>query len=200
MEGATDPILAVEEVTMTFRTRGKTVKALDRVSLRLRPGTITGFIGPDGSGKTTLMRMVAGLLLPDSGHLSVLGIDVLQDPLAVQSSIGYMPQHFGLYEDLTVQENLDLYADLQGLMPEERPLRYEKLMRMTNLAACREALWGNETKTGAGLHAGTPAPPSPFGRAHRRGGPGFAPGTLGHHPATGAARGYDRPPEYGVSG
>ena len=85
-------------------------------------GAVTGLIGPDGAGKTTLMRLIAGLLLADAGTIEALGIDVARDPLAVQARIGYMPQRFGLYEDLSVRQNLDLYADLQGV-PVERPPR-----------------------------------------------------------------------------
>ena len=78
-------------------------------------GELTALVGPDGAGKTTLMRLAAGLLRADAGELTVLGIDVAADPQQVQDRIGYMPQRFGLYEDLTVQENLDLYADLHGV-------------------------------------------------------------------------------------
>ncbi len=139
MDGSADPragppILSVEGISMTFRVRKRPVKALDGVSFSQRPGTITGLIGPDGAGKTTLMRLIAGLLVPESGSLTVQGIDVLRDPRAVQSVIGYMPQHFGLYEDLTVGENLDLYADLRGLAPSEQAGRYRELLRMTGLA------------------------------------------------------------------
>ena len=109
------------------------MQALDDVSFTIQPGRVTGLIGPDGAGKTTLMRLAAGLLLPDAGAIRVLDIDVLAQPLAVQSSVGYMPQRFGLYEDLSVQENLDLYADLQGVPVAERPARYAELMRMTGL-------------------------------------------------------------------
>ena len=94
---------------------------------------VTGLIGPDGAGKTTLMRLIAGLLRGDSGRIEVMGIDVARDPLTVQARIGYMPQHFGLYEDLSVQENLDLYADLQGVPPTERKEIYNELLHMTGL-------------------------------------------------------------------
>jgi ABC-2 type transport system ATP-binding protein len=136
------PILMLERVSKTFRAGVQTVTALEEISFRVRPGTIAGLIGPDGAGKTTIMRLIAGLLQPDSGSLRVLGIDVVQDPLAVQALIGYMPQHFGLYEDLTVRENLDLYAELRGLMPAERATRYEEFMGMTGLSPFTERLAG----------------------------------------------------------
>ncbi len=106
--------LICRDVTKTFRGGGRTVDALHNLSLKIRCGKISGLIGPDGAGKTTLMRLAAGLLRPNSGTVSVFGIDTLQRPVQAQANIGYMPQRFGLYEDLTVQENLDLYADLQG--------------------------------------------------------------------------------------
>ncbi len=105
-------------------------------------GRITGLIGPDGAGKTTLMRMAVGLLVPDAGRFTTLGLDATRDSLAVQARVGYMPQRFGLYEDLSVQENLDLYADLQGLPRAHRQARYEELMRMTGLARFTERLAG----------------------------------------------------------
>jgi ABC-2 type transport system ATP-binding protein len=137
-----DPILMLEGVSKTFRTGVQAVTALEEISFLVRPGTIAGLIGPDGAGKTTIMRLIAGLLLPDKGSLRVLGIDVARDPLAVQTMIGYMPQHFGLYEDLTVRENLDLYADLRGLIPAERATRYEEFMGMTGLSPFTERLAG----------------------------------------------------------
>src|SRR5215468_10385929 len=99
---------------------GKVVRALDGVSIKARHGTLTALVGPDGAGKTTLIRLIAGLMAPNAGTLEVLGIDVVTNPQAVQERIGYMPQKFGLYEDLTVQENLDLYADLHGIGAQER--------------------------------------------------------------------------------
>ncbi len=88
------------------------------------------------------MRLIAGLLVPDSGKIAVLGIDAIKEPLKVQHVIGYMPQRFGLYEDLTVQENLDLYADLQGLPDAERSDRYAELTKMTGLAPFTKRLAG----------------------------------------------------------
>ncbi|HUY90680.1 MAG TPA: ATP-binding cassette domain-containing protein [Pirellulales bacterium] len=135
-------VLDVRDVSKRFRTRRQTVEALAGVSLRVRKGQITGLIGPDGAGKTTLMRLAAGLLLPDEGEVFALGLNVVEDALEVQAGVGYMPQRFGLYEDLTVQENLDLYADLQGVPHAERGGRYEQLMHMTGLAPFTERLAG----------------------------------------------------------
>jgi ABC-2 type transport system ATP-binding protein len=127
-------VLSVEGVTKAFRSKARPVVALADVDFRIRAGQVTGLIGPDGAGKTTLMRLAAGLLVADEGRVIVLGLDVAHQSLTVQASVGYMPQRFGLYEDLTVQENLDLYADLQGVPRDERPNRYISLMRMTGLA------------------------------------------------------------------
>ena len=79
------------------------------------------------------MRLIAGLLRADAGRIEVLGLDVARDPLKVQARLGYMPQRFGLYEDLSVRENLDLYADLQGVPVADRPARYSELLHMTGL-------------------------------------------------------------------
>ena len=125
----TTAALVFEAVSKTFVAGGITVKALDGIDIQTRPGRVTGLIGPDGAGKTTVMRLAAGLLVPDAGSINVLGIDVVQQPLAVQSSVGYMPQRFGLYEDLSVQENLELYADLQGVTKGERVARYRPVWR-----------------------------------------------------------------------
>ncbi len=127
------PALSLEDVARSFRVGRRTVTALDGISAAAARGTVTGLIGPDGAGKTTLMRLVAGLLRADRGRIAVLGVDVARDPLAVQAMLGYMPQHFGLYEDLTVRENLDLYADLQGVPPADRAGRYGELLHMTGL-------------------------------------------------------------------
>jgi ABC-2 type transport system ATP-binding protein len=109
------------------------VQALEGVSLEAPRGMLTALVGPDGAGKTTLIRLAAGLLRADSGQLEVLGINVAQDPQQIQDRISYMPQRFGLYEDLTVSENLELYADLHGVTQEARAKRYPRLMEMTNL-------------------------------------------------------------------
>ncbi|WP_417810036.1 ATP-binding cassette domain-containing protein [Thioclava sp.] len=134
--------LVIAEVSRHFRTGKRDVTALDAVSATTEPGVITGLIGPDGAGKTTLMRLITGLLRADAGSIHVFGTDVSTDPLAVQGMISYMPQRFGLYEDLTVQENLDLYADLQGVAATARAARYDELMQMTGLAPFTPRLAG----------------------------------------------------------
>jgi ABC-2 type transport system ATP-binding protein len=128
-------ILEFFEVQKMFMSGRRKIHALKNVSLGIDRGIVTGLIGPDGAGKTTLMRLAAGLIVPDEGRITVLGMNATTEYLGVQATIGYMPQRFGLYEDLSVQENLDLYADLQGVPKELRPDRYRELMRMTGLAS-----------------------------------------------------------------
>jgi ABC-2 type transport system ATP-binding protein len=141
--GGSASVLLARNVSKTFRREtGELVRALVDVSLDAGRGTLTALVGPDGAGKTTLIRLATGLLTPDDGELTVLGLDVAAHPLEVQSSIGYMPQKFGLYEDLSVQENLDLYADLHGVTPEERSERYPRLMEMTALGPFTRRLAG----------------------------------------------------------
>jgi ABC-2 type transport system ATP-binding protein len=134
--------LVLEGVTRRFRVSKRVVTALDGVSARTSPGLVTGLIGPDGAGKTTLMRLIAGLLRLEEGRIAVFGTDVSAEPLRVQGMISYMPQRFGLYEDLTVQENLDLYADLQGVLAADRPARYAELLHMTGLKPFTSRLAG----------------------------------------------------------
>jgi ABC-2 type transport system ATP-binding protein len=132
---APQPALSLADVRHTFRAGKRVVTALDGITAEAARGAVTGLIGPDGAGKTTLMRLIAGLLRTDAGRIEVLGIDVARNPLAVQARLGYMPQRFGLYEDLSVAENLDLYADLQGVPRGERTTRYTELLHMTGLAS-----------------------------------------------------------------
>lgn len=128
------PVVEARDVAKAFARKGSApVTALSAITLSAMPGTITALVGPDGAGKTTLLRLTAGLMAIDGGSLSVFGQAVGDDPQAVQDRIGYMPQKFGLYEDLTVQENLDLYADLHGIARAERSAIYGRLMDMTDL-------------------------------------------------------------------
>jgi len=134
--------LEADHLTKRFKAGTRIVEALQEVSFRVRHGRVTGLIGPDGAGKSTVMRLAAGLLVPDAGRVTVLGVDATQNSLQVQTEIGYMPQRFGLYEDLSVQENLELYADLQGVPRDARASRYRELMRMTGLAPFTRRLAG----------------------------------------------------------
>ena len=137
------PALVARQLSKQFRPKdAAAVQALDAVSLEARHGELTALVGPDGAGKTTLMRLAAGLLHVDGGSLAVLGIDVLTDPQQVQDRIGYMPQRFGLYDDLSVAENLDLYADLHGVTAAERAQRYPALIEMTALGPFKARLAG----------------------------------------------------------
>ena len=124
------------------KTTGKLTNALQNVNIKIEEGKITALIGPDGAGKTTFLRMVCGLLFPTEGKLKVLGYDITENPQAVQDQLSYMPQKFGLYEDLSCQENLDLYADLHGIPENVRKERFEKLLDMTGLAPFTDRLAG----------------------------------------------------------
>src|SRR5438093_1655423 len=131
------------DIHKTFRRgTGEVVHALDGVSLEAAHGTLTALVGPDGAGKTTLIRLAAGLMSADGGELKILGVDVAADPQQVQDRIGYMPQKFGLYEDLSVQENIALYSDFHGLTAEKRRERYPRLMEMTALGPFMQRLAG----------------------------------------------------------
>lgn len=120
----------------------QSIDALREVSFRVMPASLNALVGPDGAGKTTLIRLMAGLMSADGGELTVLDMDPARDPQAIQNRIGYMPQRFGLYEDLSVQENLDLYADLHGVSQAERLARYPELMEMTALGPFTRRLAG----------------------------------------------------------
>jgi len=131
---ATDVALAVRNLRKEFPSKkGPAVQALRDVSLQARCGQVTGLVGADGAGKTTLIRTAAGLIVPTAGSVTVLGLDSVVHTIEIQSRVGYMPQKFGLYQDLTVEENMDLYADLQGVSRFERKDRYRRLLRMTGL-------------------------------------------------------------------
>lgn len=126
------PAVTVQAVELVKRFRSGTREqlALEQVSLEVPSGKLSALVGPDGAGKTTLLRMIAGLLKADEGLLKVLGLDVAADPQQVQDLISYMPQKFGLYEDLTIQENLELYADLHGVRAQQREERFSRLLQM----------------------------------------------------------------------
>lgn len=138
----TETVIEIEHAVKRFRAGDRAVTALDDLSARIGGGRLTGLIGPDGAGKTTLMRLISGLLRPDGGTIRVLGMDSAARAQDIQANIGYMPQRFGLYEDLAVIENLSLYADLQGLVGPARRERFDRLMDFTGLGPFRHRLAG----------------------------------------------------------
>lgn len=117
--------------------------AVDRVSVSVRTGEIFGIVGPDGAGKSTLMRMLTGILDPNSGEAWVGGHPVFSDPEAVKEDIGYMSQCFGLYEDLTVMENIRFYADIYSVPRREWGEKVERLLAFSDLAPFKKRLAGN---------------------------------------------------------
>lgn len=129
-------VVEAHNLVMTFKAESKKsadITAIDDLNIEINKGELTALVGPDGAGKTTFLRLVAGLYQPTSGSLNVLGLDVIKSPQAVQNRISYMPQRFGLYEDLSVQENLDLYADLHGVAQDIRTHRFKRLLEITDL-------------------------------------------------------------------
>ena len=117
--------------------------ALQDINAIIPQGEIVGLVGPDGAGKTTLIRLIAGLLKPTQGTITVAGCDTIKDAENVHYLTGYMPQKFGLYEDLTVMQNLDLYADLRGVLGDERKATMERLLKFTGLSPFTERLAKN---------------------------------------------------------
>jgi ABC-2 type transport system ATP-binding protein len=120
------------------RFAGAGPPALDGITATVASGRVTGLVGPDGAGKTTLLRLMAGLLAPTAGRLNVCGFDPVAEAGALREEIGYMPQRFGLYEDLSVLENLKLYADLRGVVDRQRAETFERLLAFTDLARFTE--------------------------------------------------------------
>ena len=134
---------ATIEVRELARRFGERV-AVEGLSFDVREGELFGLVGPDGAGKTTTLRMLAGVLRPTAGDALVLGASVARDPERMKPELAYMPQRFGLYSDLTVRENLDFYADLYGLpRGAEREARIERLYGFSNLAPFEGRLAGN---------------------------------------------------------
>lgn len=116
------------------------VTAVDHLSFTVARGEIFGLVGPDGAGKTTTLRMLAGVLPPDSGEARVAGEDVTRNPESVKRKISYMPQRFGLYEDLTVEENIRFYADLFGVKRAEREAQAARLLAASGMSEFRRRL------------------------------------------------------------
>jgi ABC-2 type transport system ATP-binding protein len=131
---------AIATVDLTKRFPG--ITAVDRLDIEVHPGQIFGLVGPDGAGKTTTLRMLAGILTPDAGSATVAGNDIVRDPEAAKSHLSYMPQRFGLYEDLTVEENIRFYADIFGLPRADREARSRQLLDAAGMSPFTTRLAG----------------------------------------------------------
>jgi ABC-2 type transport system ATP-binding protein len=134
----TDVAVELDRLTRVF---GKTT-AVRALSFSVRSGELFGLVGPDGAGKTTTLRMLAGVLRPTSGNVRLLGRSVVESPERVKHEIAYMSQRFGLYTDLTVMENLEFYADLYEVPRSARDSRLERLFQFSNLGPFRDRLAG----------------------------------------------------------
>jgi ABC-2 type transport system ATP-binding protein len=146
--GDADPFPPSKEETPAISLRGLSRRFGDSVALagltfEVGDGELFGIVGPDGAGKTTTLRMLAGVLPPTEGEGWVKGVDVVRDPEGVKPHIAYMSQQFGLYQDLTVRENIDFYADLYRVPKAERPHRLDRLFAFSNLGPFQERLAGN---------------------------------------------------------
>lgn len=130
--------IAVSGLKKTFAQTA----AVDGISFAVRAGEIFGLVGPDGAGKTTTLRMLAGVMSPDAGIVRVAGCDVIREPERAKRHLSYMPQRFGLYEDLTVEENIRFYADLFGVPAAERESREAQLLRAAGMSEFRARLAG----------------------------------------------------------
>ena len=131
--------IRVEGLTKRFGT----LTAVDHLTLTVSPGEAFALVGPDAAGKTTTMRMLVGIMDPDEGRAEVLGFDTVKESEALKEHIGYMPQRFGLYEDLTVAENMAFYADIYRVAREEREQRMPELLGFSNLTPFQDRLARN---------------------------------------------------------
>jgi len=140
MPGCDDrPIIDVENLSLSFGP----IEAVSDVSFRVSKGEIFGLVGSDGAGKSSLLRVAATLIKPSSGRILIDGLDVVIQKRAVKSKIGYMPQRFGLYQDLTVEENFDFFMDIFGLTGHERAERKKRYLGFSNLLPFLNRLVGN---------------------------------------------------------
>ena len=137
---STGHTIVLEGVEKCFK--GMERPAVASLTTSIESGAVMGLVGPDGAGKTTLIRMLAGLLKQDSGTLRVANLDPIKQDRELHAVLGYMPQKFGLYEDLSVMENLNLYADLRSVIGEERRATFEKLLTFTDLTRFTDRLAG----------------------------------------------------------
>ena len=117
--------------------------AVDDVSFNVKKGEVFGFLGPNGSGKTTVIRMLMGLISPTSGTGSVLGFDISKENTNIREVIGYMSQKFSLYEDLTVEENLDFYAGIYGIYKDKLKVKKKEILQMADLVGKEKMITSN---------------------------------------------------------
>jgi ABC-2 type transport system ATP-binding protein len=128
---ATEIIIPLDVQGLTKRFGSFT--AVDHVTFTVQPGEVIGYLGPNGSGKTTTIRMLCGLLIPTEGTAKIMGIDVVQDPEGIKPHIGYMSQKFSLYDDLTVLENIEFYAGVYDIPRETEKARIQETLKMAGL-------------------------------------------------------------------
>jgi len=133
------PFVEVNQVTRRFRD----LEAVSDVSFQVEKGTIFGLVGSDGAGKSTLLRMIATMIPPTAGSIRIDGLDVVTQKTRIKHLIGYMPQRFGLYQDLTVGENLDFFMDIFSIFRAERKKRRERYLGFSNLLPFVDRLAGN---------------------------------------------------------
>ncbi len=124
------PLIQTSQLTRIFK---KKITALRGIDLTITRGEIFGLVGPDGSGKTTALRLMAAVMAPTSGHVNVAGHDSVKDAEHIRAHVGYMPQKFSLYGDLSVRENLDFYADIFGVHGEERQRRFKQVLGFAHM-------------------------------------------------------------------
>ena len=130
-------------MTAGLTKRFGSLTAVDGLTLAVAPGEAFALVGPDGAGKTTTMRMLCGIMDPDGGRAQVLGFDTVTESESIKESIGYMPQRFGLYDDLTVAENIRFYADIYGVSRAQREARLPELLGFSNLTPFQDRLAAN---------------------------------------------------------
>ena len=138
MTAAPQSVIVAAGLTKSFPG----VRAVDALSFDVRAGEIFGLVGPDGAGKTTTMRMLAGIMTPDAGTGSIDGVDIVRDPERARHALSYMPQRFGLYEELTVDENIRFYADLFGVKKADRNTRSSQLLKAAGISEFRSRAAG----------------------------------------------------------
>ena len=139
VDDSSEPVIVVEGLSKNFGE----LRAVDDLNLRVAPGESFALVGPDGAGKTTTMRLLCGIMDPDHGRAQVLGFDTVGQAEEIKEHIGYMPQRFGLYDDLNVVENLNFYADIYRVPKAERQIRIPELLGFAKLAQFQSRLAAN---------------------------------------------------------